>query len=1195
MNNMEKARPMPTSAKRSLGRSAAKTTLLLQHEFTDEGGEEYGGTGFGDFRTYMAAKQTKLQNQAQASLLDAKADASSDGRGSSSSNNNNSYNTAGSQVFRGCVIYINGYTGATHSSEMLQRLIIANGGVHVNHMWGGRTTVTHIVATTLTNRKREMFQDYRVVTPEWVLACVEQGKLLDWIEYHTVPGMDPGQRTLTMPKNPMTAVTPNLRTSDLNEKSSLQKYQQKAVKEAKAETDTPAKDDLNNNDDSFKSVPPITDPAFITYFYQHSRLHHLSHWKAELRRRYLPPASVVAQLLAATAPSSSTERPPILFHVDYDSFFVAASLLSRPELRDRPVVVVSGSAQSSDVASANYVARRQYGIRNGMWLASARKCCPTLVVLPLEFVVYEQKSAALFNVLNALGADLVYPVSVDEAVVDVSSVIYAQAEQRGVSLEEAVAALAATVRNRVREAAGIEVSVGAGTNMLLARLALAQAKPAGQHFLSALVTAADEEGENTINKNPGAVTSGSFSSVDDTLTLRDLPGVGRSIVQRLAAMGITSLRQLRAPRALARLTNTFGPNHGVRLHELGRGIDRTRLVDCCVSDRKSVGAEISWGVRARNRAEVDAFLGNLLQEVCRRLNDEDDDGTSEKKPGKGAASSSSSSSSCSATTITAARGVTLKVYRALPDADPTRAKRLGHGQCDIYSRSRTLGAATRDAAVLFRVLRTLMDGMDCPAERLRGVGIQLTKLERSAAGASGGTGAGGNRGLLRFVTSAASPKKSTAAMDIAEKAMASAVNVGDALQANRIATIDTTTATPRGNNCSVDNKVIKDAHEVLRNDNDNYIGPASDRDVTSNSLVSHDIDASEIDWDVYQTLPASLRRVIRAEYNLPVATASQLIREDAEVESEAKAVEIAGSKAVINPGWIRQTDTAFDQGSLATRLPEEAALLREEAELEVQAEQLEIERQIREQQQQQLDKKKRISAPLVPPPTKRARLTRRVRVYQNTLTQQFPSGVDPSSRRDGPHLEDTRKMIDASYNYFQHPSILDVDVLQELPHAVLAELQRDLKLRGVVSTSSSHARKGIGIHNNNVINAGKARDSNPQAGARLRSRLPPAPARESPLLDARYSLAEAGPLVVQWLTFAAEAGGGPHEADVRVVTDYACRLAANPRYWRDAVRLVRNIERELHLHAYSAWGPVVTSLKDTVRTAFEGQGVPVAL
>lgn len=1133
------------SAKRSLARSADKTALLLQHEFTDEGGEEYGGTGFGDFRSYMAAKQTKLQNQAQASLLDAKADADTDGNSNSSTR---------SQVFRGCVIYINGYTGATHSSEMLQRLIVANGGVHVNHMWGGRTTVTHIVAATLTNRKREMFQDYRVVTPEWVLACIEQGKLLDWIEYRTVPNMDPGQRTLAILKKP---VTPNLETSGLNEEPSLQK-EQHIVPEPKPETDAPVEANPDNNPDGFNSVPPITDPAFITYFYQHSRLHHLSHWKAELRRRYFPPARVIAQLLATSPPSSATAksaRPPIIFHVDYDSFFVAASLLSRPELRDRPVVVASGSAQSSDVASANYVARRQYGIRNGMWLASARKCCPALVVLPLEFAVYECKSAALFNVLNNLGADLVYPVSVDEAVVDVSGVVYEQAEQRGVPLEEAVAALAATVRNRVREAAGIEVSVGAGTNMLLARLALAHAKPAGQHFLSALVPAADKEGEDTTNENPDGAGA-SFSSVDDTLTLRDLPGVGRSIVQRLAAMGITSLRQLRAPHVLSQLTNTFGPNHGVRLHELGRGIDRTRLIDCCASDRKSVGAEISWGVRTRNRAEVDTFLGNLLQEVCRRLNDEDD-GTNEKAPGTGTSSNSKPSP---AMVITAARGVTLKVYRALPDADPARAKRLGHGQCDIYSRSRTLGAATRDAAVLFRVLRTLMDGMDCPPERLRGVGIQLTKLERSAAGAAGSAGVGGNRGLLRFVKSGASPKKPTAAaaIDIARKTVTFAVNA--------------------------DESIIKDASEVLHNDN--HTGPASDRDVNSDSPIPRGIDTTEIDWDVYRTLPASLKRVIRAEYNLPAATASQLIREEAEVEAEADAV--AGGETVINPSHVIQANPA-GQGSLVIGLPEEDVLLREEAELEAQAEQLEIERQIREQQQQ--NKPNRIPPPSPPPPpplalppAKRARLTRRPRVYQNTLTQQFPGAPNT--------LAGNQRVVDAGYNYFRHPSILDVNVLQELPPAVLVELQRDLKLRGVASAFSPD-NMGVGTHNithaDNAGNAGNASTPSSQALTR------PPPVRESPLLDARYGPVEAGPLVVQWLTFAAEAGGGPHEADVRVVTDYACRLAANPRYWRDAVGLVRIIERELHLHACAAWGPVVTGLKDTVRAAFEAQGVPIAL
>ena len=157
---------------------------------------------------------------------------------------------------------------------------------------------------------------------------------------------------------------------------------------------------------------------------------------------------------------------------------------------------------------------------------------------------------------------------------------------------------------------------------------------------------------------------------------------------------------------------------------------------------------------------------------------------------------------------------------------------------------------------------------------------------------------------------------------------------------------------------------------------------------------------------------------------------------------------------------------------------------------------------------------------------------------------------------------------------------------------MLVELQRDLKLRGVASAFSP-ANMGVGTHNithaDNAGNAGNASTPSSQALTR------PPPVRESPLLDARYGPVEAGPLVVQWLTFAAEAGGGPHEADVRVVTDYACRLAANPRYWRDAVGLVRIIERELHLHACAAWGPVVAGLKDTVRAAFEAQGVPIAL
>ena len=43
----------------------------------------------------------------------------------------------------------------------------------------------------------------------------------------------------------------------------------------------------------------------------------------------------------------------------------------------------NNTAQGSEVSSANYEAR-QYGVRAGMFMAQAKRCCPHMLVLPYE-------------------------------------------------------------------------------------------------------------------------------------------------------------------------------------------------------------------------------------------------------------------------------------------------------------------------------------------------------------------------------------------------------------------------------------------------------------------------------------------------------------------------------------------------------------------------------------------------------------------------------------------------------------------------------------------------------------------------------------------------------------------------------------------------------------------------------------------
>jgi DNA polymerase-4 len=90
-----------------------------------------------------------------------------------------------------------------------------------------------------------------------------------------------------------------------------------------------------------------------------------------------------------------------VLHVDLDQFIAAVEILRRPELAQRPVVVGGHGdpTRRGVVATASYVAR-EYGIRSGMPLRTARARCPDAVFLPADNPAYEAASEQVMAVLR---------------------------------------------------------------------------------------------------------------------------------------------------------------------------------------------------------------------------------------------------------------------------------------------------------------------------------------------------------------------------------------------------------------------------------------------------------------------------------------------------------------------------------------------------------------------------------------------------------------------------------------------------------------------------------------------------------------------------------------------------------------------------------------------------------------------------
>lgn len=90
-------------------------------------------------------------------------------------------------IFRGVVAHVNGYTQP--SLQDLHRMIVSRGGGFLQYL-DGKTAATHIIASSLTPKKREEFRRYRIVKPAWVTESIRAGRLLPWDEFRVV---DEGQ------------------------------------------------------------------------------------------------------------------------------------------------------------------------------------------------------------------------------------------------------------------------------------------------------------------------------------------------------------------------------------------------------------------------------------------------------------------------------------------------------------------------------------------------------------------------------------------------------------------------------------------------------------------------------------------------------------------------------------------------------------------------------------------------------------------------------------------------------------------------------------------------------------------------------------------------------------------------------------------------------------------------------------------
>ena len=229
----------------------------------------------------------------------------------------------------------------------------------------------------------------------------------------------------------------------------------------------------------------------------------------------------------------------VILHCDLNSFFVSASLLSRPELSRVPVAVCGDAAKRHGIILAKNQLAKRAGVKTAQPLWKAHAVCPSLVTILPEYPLYMQMSDTVRGIYERYTGHI-EPFGIDECWLDATPFLHE--DGFGLSLAE-------ELRTVIKAETGLTVSVGVSWNKIFAKLGSDYRKPDA-------VTVIDRS---------------NYKRIAWPLPVSDLLYVGRATNRKLSTVGIETIGDLaQTPELL--LKSMLGKN-GLTLHAFANGAD----------------------------------------------------------------------------------------------------------------------------------------------------------------------------------------------------------------------------------------------------------------------------------------------------------------------------------------------------------------------------------------------------------------------------------------------------------------------------------------------------------------------------------------------------------------------------------------------------------------------------------------------
>lgn len=232
----------------------------------------------------------------------------------------------------------------------------------------------------------------------------------------------------------------------------------------------------------------------------------------------------------------------IIFHIDLNAFFASCAIIKEPYLKDKAFVVGGSSTfRRGVVSTASYEARKM-GIHSAMNINDAMRIFPKLMIVPLQFGLYQKYSRLFFAYLKRY-SNIILEGSIDEGYVDMTEP----------SKTKHPIELAKEIQEGLLKEHQLPCSIGIAPTLFLAKMASDMQKPLGI----------------TVLRKKDIVTK-LFP-----LPIRDMYGIGKKTYPKLEAIGINTIGAFTKPENKEKIMTVMSESSYLSYldHIMGRSSD----------------------------------------------------------------------------------------------------------------------------------------------------------------------------------------------------------------------------------------------------------------------------------------------------------------------------------------------------------------------------------------------------------------------------------------------------------------------------------------------------------------------------------------------------------------------------------------------------------------------------------------------